>query len=590
MNSAVQRFGVLTAFTLLAILLIGNTFITRRQLAIQTDRQQWLVHTRQIRFEIQQTLAVLEDAETGQRGYLYTGDPEYLQPYHRASAQLDEQLQQLSNLTADDPAQVGNAATVRKLAHQKLDELAATISLFRAGRKEEARQLVLSDLGIDTMNSLRRVLGQMEKEEEALEDLQSAAYERSVRRTVGSIYLATGVAILGLAIVAHFILRQRRMRERYTRQLRAREEWFRVTLQSIGDGVIATDEKGKITFLNPIATALTGVPLEEALGHDIHDVFPIFNEHSGAIAENPVQRVMSLGLVVGLANHTVLRHRKGHLTAIEDSAAPIRDDRDRVIGVVLVFRDATGERRSQELMRRAEKLAAAARLSATVAHEINNPLEAVINLVFLAKMLPGASPEIIEKLDLAEQELDRVSHIARQTLGFYRESSMPARTEIRPLLDSVLNIYANKIRTKEIKAECITDDCPAFYCVQGELKQVVANLIANAIDAVGNEGHIRIAANFLRSSANPSIEVVIQDDGPGINAELAERIFEPFFTTKKDVGNGLGLWVAREIAVRLGGSLALVPDTFSDGLRGAVFVLRVPCTLENAATASASGH
>ncbi len=590
MNSAVQRFGVIAAFTLLAILLIGNMFITRHQLAIQTDRQQWLVHTRLIRYEIQQTLALLEDAETGQRGYLYTGDLQYLEPYNRASAQLDEQLRQLSSLAAEDPVQVGNAATVRRLAHQKLDELASTISLFRAGKKDEARQLVLTDLGIDTMNSLRRVLGQMEKEEESLEDIQSVAYERSVRRTVGSIYLATGVAILGLAIVAHFILRQRHMRETYTRQLRAREEWFRVTLQSIGDGVIATDEKGKITFLNPIATALTGVPLEEALQRDIHEVFPIFNEHSGAVAENPVQRVMSLGLVVGLANHTVLRHRKGHLTAIEDSAAPIRDDRDRIIGVVLVFRDATGERRSQELMRRAEKLATAARLSATVAHEINNPLEAVINLVFLAKMLPGAPPEIIEKLDLAEQELDRVSHIARQTLGFYRESSVPARTEIRPLLDSVLNIYANKIRTKEIQAECITDDCPAFYCIQGELKQLVANLVANAIDAVGSKGHIRITANLLRSTANSSIEVIIQDDGPGINGDVAERIFEPFFTTKKDVGNGLGLWVAREIAVRLGGSLALAPDSVSKRLRGAVFVLRIPCKLEDAAATSATSH
>ncbi|MGB6191150.1 MAG: CHASE3 domain-containing protein [Terracidiphilus sp.] len=579
MNSAVQRFGVVTAFTLLALLLIGNTLVTRRQLAVQTDRQRWLVHTRLVRYEIQQTLAMLEDAETGQRGYLYTGEPRYLEPYNRATQQIEEQLRQLSDLTADDPAQIGSVVRVRTLAHQKLQEMAATIALYRAGKNEEARKLVLSGRGLEIMESLRNVLGQMEQEEEKVEDAQSAAYERSIERTVNSIYLATGLAILGLAFVAHFILRQRRMRERYTRQLRAREEWFRVTLQSIGDGVIATDEAGKVTFLNPIATALTGVPLEDALQRDIHEVFPIFNEHSGAVAENPVQRVMSLGIVVGLANHTVLRHQSGHLTPIEDSAAPIRDDRNKIIGVVLVFRDAALERKSQELMRRAEKLAAAARLSATVAHEINNPLEAVINLVFLAKMLPCASPAVIEKLDLAEQELDRVSHIARQTLGFYRESSVPARTEIRPLLDSVLSIYTNKIKTKEIQPECITADCPPFYCIQGELKQLLANLIANAIDAVGHKGRICITANFVHSSANPVMEISIQDDGPGIASELSERIFEPFFTTKKDVGNGLGLWVAREIAVRLGGSLALHTDT-SGGLRGAHFVLQVPCTLD----------
>ncbi len=587
MNSAVQRFGVVTAFTLLALLLIGNTLVTRRQLAVQADRQRWLVHTRLVRYEIQQTLALIEDAEAGQRGYLYTGEPKYLEPYNRATEQIDEQLRQLSDLTADDPAQIDSAATVRTLVHEKLQELASTISLYRAGKSEEARRLVLSGHGLETMSSLHSVLSRMEKEEENVEDAQSVAYERSVQRTVDSIYLATGIAILGLAIVAHFILRQRRMRERYTRQLRAREEWFRVTLQSIGDGVIATDETGKVTFLNPIATALTGVPLEDALQRDIREVFPIFNEHSGAIAENPVQRVMSLGVIVGLANHTVLRHKSGRLTPIEDSAAPIRDDRNKIIGVVLVFRDAALERKSQELMRRAEKLAAAARLSATVAHEINNPLEAVINLVFLAKTLPSASPAVIEKLDLAEQELDRVSHIARQTLGFYRESSVPARTEIRPLIDSVLNIYTNKIKTKEIQAECIIADCPPFYCIQGELKQLLANLIANAIDAVGCKGRICITANFVHSSANPVIEISVQDDGPGIASDLNERIFEPFFTTKKDVGNGLGLWVAREIAVRLGGSLTLCPAA-TDGLCGAAFLLRVPCTITDPAAVSAA--
>jgi PAS domain S-box-containing protein len=583
MNSAVQRFGVVTAFALLAILLIGNAYVTRRQLAIQTGRHQWLVHTRLVRFEIQQTLALLEDAETGQRGYLYTGQPKYLAPYNRATAEMDEQLSQLSSLTAGDLGQTANVALVRTLAHQKLDELAATIALYRDGKNDEARKLVLSDRGLQIMDSLRRVLGQMEVEEENLEDAQNAAYQRSVQRTVGAIYLASGIAILGLAIVAHFILRERRLRERYTRQLRAREEWFRVTLQSIGDGVIATDEQGNVTFLNPVATRLTGFPMEEALNRHVSEVFPIFNEYSGAVAENPVQRVMSLGIVVGLANHTVLKHREGRLTPIEDSAAPIRDDRDQIIGVVLVFRDAANERKSQELMRKAEKLAAAARLSATVAHEINNPLEAVLNLIFLAKILPETPPQIVEKLELAEQELDRVSHIARQTLGFYRETSVPVRTEIGLLLDSVLNIYTNKIKAKQIHVECVVADCPPFYCIQGELKQVLANLVANAIDAVGLKGRIRITAERVVVPQGSALAIAVHDDGPGISPDLAERIFEPFFTTKKDVGTGLGLWVAREIAVRLGGTLTLRPAADSDGFRGAAFVLQVPCTLEDPA-------
>ena len=584
MNSAVQRFGVVTAFALLGVLLIGNAFVTRRQLGIQTGRQHWVVHSRLMRYEIQQTLSFLEDAETGQRGYLYTGDPRYLGPYNHAGSEIDAQLKQLSELSADNPQQAANVAAVRDLAHQKLEELASSISLYRAGKNEEARKMVLSGRGLEIMNSLRRILGQMELEEEKLEDVRSLAYERSVRRTVSAIYLATAIAILGLAVVAHYILRQRRLRERYTRELRAREEWFRVTLQSIGDGVIATDGQGKVTFLNAVASSLSGIPLEQALDRDIKEVFPIFNEHSGAVAENPVSRVMSLGAIVGLANHTVLKHKDGHLTPIEDSAAPIRDDRNKIIGVVLVFRDASAERKSQDLMRKAEKLAAAARLSATVAHEINNPLEAVMNLVFLAKMMPGAPPEIIEKLDLAEQELDRVSHIARQTLGFYRDSSVPTPTDIKLLLDSVLNIYSNKIRAKEIHAEFSTGDCPTFHCIQGELKQVLANLIANAIDAVGARGRILITARCLQATLGSDIEIAVIDDGPGITTGHAERIFEPFFTTKKDVGTGLGLWVAREIAERLGGTLTL-GTAATDGYHGAHFILQLPCTLEDPATA-----
>ncbi len=581
MNSAVQRFGIVSAFALLAILLVGNAFITRRQLAIQTGRHQWLLHARLVRFEIEQTRRLLEEAETGQLGYLYTGEPRFLEPYTRATNEIDSELRRLEQLTADDPRQAPNVALLRELTKRKLGELAATLALDRTGKLGETRGLVLSDLGLDTMNELRLTLNRMGQEQESVEDARNAAYELSVQRTISSIYLATGIAILGLAAVAHYILRERRLRERYTTQLRAREEWFRVTLQSIGDAVIATDEKGTVNFLNPIASALTGIPLEEALNLNILEVFPIFNENTGLLAENPVNRVMARGAIVGLANHTVLKHRDGRFTAIEDSAAPIRDDRGKIIGVVLVFRDASAERKAQELMRKAEKLAAAARLSATVAHEINNPLEAVINLVFLAKMLPGATPQVVEKLALAEQELDRVSHITRQTLGFYRESGVPARTEIAPLLDSVLTIYSNKINTKEIRAECIASDCPPFYCIQGELKQVLANLVANAIDAVGQKGKIKITASSTAIPTGPAIQVAVEDDGPGISAELADRIFEPFFTTKKDVGNGLGLWIAREITQRLGGSLKLCPAGANDGLSGAAFILQIPCTLRN---------
>ena len=143
--------------------------------------------------------------------------------------------------------------------------------------------------------------------------------------TVFCIYAASLLAAFGLIALAYFILHEITLRERHSAQIKQREEWFRVTLTSIGDGVIATDERGTVTFINPIAERLTGTLLNQAKGKAIEEVFPIFNEVTLLPVENPVGKVMALGHIVGLANHTVLRHRDGSLLPIEDSAAPIRD-------------------------------------------------------------------------------------------------------------------------------------------------------------------------------------------------------------------------------------------------------------------------
>jgi PAS domain S-box-containing protein len=571
-----RRFSVISGFGLLLIILVANALITRRQLAVQVGNQAWITHTRQVLFELAETESLLKDAETGQRGFLYTGDPKYQAPYHSAVAQLDQHIEKLAQLTADNPRQQARILLLRNLTHEKLSELGQTISLYRSGRTDEAKALVLSDAGFFMMNDIRKLIDQMGREEDSLVAIRSGTYQRSIRVTVACIYLASFIAALGLILLAYYILREIELRERHARQIEEREEWFRTTLTSLGDAVIATDEHGQVTFLNPVAEQLIGIDLAHARGRAIQEVFPIFNESTQKPVENPVKKVIELGRVVGLANHTVLQKSDGTLIPIEDSAAPIRDGHNKLTGVVLVFRDATYERTSQEVLRKTEKLAAAARLSATVAHEINNPLEAVGNLIYIAKGTPGMPPAAAEQLVLAEQELERVSHITRQTLGFYRESKVQERVDVPALVESVLKLYSNKFKTKNIVIERDFGECPPIQGLSGELKQVVSNLISNAADAVGENGTIRVKLLCVENADGRVVQVMIEDNGPGIAAEHRDRIFEPFFTTKKNVGTGLGLWVTKEIVERHGGTIE-VHSREDKEAGGAVFSVLLPC-------------
>ena len=579
MQNFYKRAGVLTGFLLLLLILIANAFITRRQLAVQIANQSWVLRSRQVLFELSQIESLLKDAETGQRGFLYTGQPIYLRPYNVALTQIESHLHNLSQLTADDPRQQANISQLRGLTQEKFSELAQTIRLYQSGQTEQAKALVLSDVGLATMDKFRQLTNQMMQEETSVEQMRMAAYQRSVRSTILSIYFASILAALGLLLLAYRILREMDLREKHGAEIREREEWFRVTLTSIGDAVIATDKQGIVTFVNPVATQLTGTNFAQAKGKPIQEIFPIFHEYTHQVSENPVKKVLEQGKIVGLANHTALQHRDGSMTPIEDSAAPIRNDDGDVVGVVLVFRDATYHRKSQEVLRKAEKLAAAARLAATVAHEINNPLEAVGNLIYLAKAAPEMPTEAMQQLTLAEQELARVSHLTRQTLGFYRESSAAVLVEVPVLIESVLALYSNKFSTKNITVLRDFGECPPIQVVRGEMNQVVANLISNAADAVSHDGVITIRLACKESTDGPVVHLAVEDDGPGVTEENAQRIFEPFFTTKKDVGTGLGLWVVKEIVERHGGAIG-VNSHNGNGPRGAIFTVQLPCSPE----------
>jgi PAS domain S-box-containing protein len=576
MQILTKRFGVLLAFGAMLALLTANGLILRRELNAQLNNERLLAHSRQVMLALARMESVVRDAETGQRGFLYTGDEKYLAPYGLATANIAACIDQIQQLTADNATQQQQVTKLRELTAEKMTELAQTIALARAGDAAGARALVMSDAGFRLMGQIQLTANGMRSEEDRLSAERDAAYHRSIQRTELCLVFASVIAALGLFLLAYYILREMEMRQRHAAQLLEREEWFRVTLTSLGDAVIATDARGKVTYLNPLAEQLLGVTTNEVLERDIHEAFPIFNEATLEPVENPVGKVLEAGRTVGLANHTVLRNSNGMLIPIEDSAAPIRDSRDRVIGVVLVFRDATLERKMQASLRESEKLTSAARMSATVAHEINNPLEAVCNLIYLAKNSAGIPMTAVEHLDMAEMELERISHITRQTLGFYRESKVPERVDVTTVVNSVLSLYSGKLASKNILVERNFGVCPPVKGMAGELKQAISNLVSNAADAVLENGKIAIHLHCVEVEDGRCVRVIVEDNGPGVSPEHIERIFEPFFTTKKDVGTGLGLWVTKEIIDRHKGTIA-VRSTSETRLGGAGFDVLLPC-------------
>ena len=222
--------------------------------------------------------------------------------------------------------------------------------------------------------------------------------------------------------------------------------------------------------------------------------------------------------------------------------------------------EATERKRAEEALRKTEKLAAAGRLAASIAHEINNPLEAVTNLLYLLRHQPSLDEEATGYADLAQQEISRVAEMTQQTLRFYRQSTLPVVANIAELLESVLTLYMGRLVALQIEVSRKIGPDVELYCFSGELRQVFANLIGNAIDAMATGGHLWLSVRRSRSwvDGTPGIRLFVADNGCGMTAATRQRIFEPFFTTKETTGTGLGLWVSGEIIAKHNATVRVV--------------------------------
>jgi PAS domain S-box-containing protein len=513
----------------------------------------WVDHTDQVLTASSRMLRNMIDQETGVRGYITVRDRSYLEPYEKASRTFPELYQNLSRLVSDNP---GQQKKLEGIKTQYDHWLALTRGALEDTDLTQPEVLTYSAEGRREMDSIRKDVATFVIEEENLRDVRNRETTDALHR----VYWGTGIlTILASLLIGGSIYRSiRKLNVAYSSQLAAvfeERQWLETTLRGIGDAVIACDAQGRIVFMNQPAETCTGWSERDAKGLPLATPFHIVNEETRNIVESPVDKVIRIGSVVGLANHTILIRKDGSEINIDDSGAPIRNSHGELVGVVLVFRDITEARHTEKALIRSEKLATAGRLAATIAHEVNNPLESATNLVYLAQCAE-ISEQARHYLTAADAELRRVSHLTRQSLAFYREQAMAQKFRPVRTIAEIVELYRVRVASREIAVKTEVDESLLMEGYEGEVRQVLANIIGNSYDAIRTAGSIRIRARQVgNNGSGPMVQFTIADTGSGIPPENLARIFEPFFTTKVDVGTGLGLWVTKTIVEKRGGRI-----------------------------------
>ena len=336
------------------------------------------------------------------------------------------------------------------------------------------------------------------------------------------------------------------------------EPLWQAVLDSAAEGIWGVDLEGNCTFINRAACSALGFRAAELVGRNmhssIHHHYPDGRPYPDS--ECNVYNVFRRGQ--GFANRTDHLFRKdGSIFYADLSAQPILHD-GQTRGAVVTFRDITQSRLAEEALRRTEKLAAVGQLASSIAHEINNPLEAITNLIYLVRH----SRTLEEANGFAEQaelELARVSDIVTQTLRFHRQQSGASLVDLTDLLPEVVRMYKTRFRQRGAEVLLKLRPTPPAFLFEGELRQVLNNLVRNAHDAMPQGGtlHIRLRPAACVRTAIPGLRLSIADTGTGFLPAMREHLFEPFHTSKGATGTGLGLWISKGIIDKHGGKITL---------------------------------
>lgn len=354
------------------------------------------------------------------------------------------------------------------------------------------------------------------------------------------------------------------------RRLDAARLMLAAIVESSDDAIVSKNLDGIITSWNAAAERLFGYKADEITGQSVMRLIPreLHYEEPRIIAK--------LRSGERIEHFETRRQRKdGTIFDVSLTVSPIKDAAGRVIGASKIVRDISDRRAAEAALIEKEKLAATGRLAATLAHEVNNPLESITNLSYLLANHPTLDDEARGYARLLLDEVQRAGEITRQTLSYYRDSRLTGDVNIEATIEHILRSKGRKLNAKHLTLEKRFNGVPLVKGYAGELRQVFENLIENAIDAVGKDGRIVIRTRTIGAPGTEKLAVSVCDDGSGIPSHTLSKIFEPFFTTKLQTGSGLGLWVSQSVVHKHGGTIR-VRSTESPGRHGSVFTVVFP--------------
>lgn len=536
--------------------------------------------------ELNLLLSWLKDAETGQRGYLLTGKEEYLKPYDESLAKIRKGLASLEPLVRDGAITADEAAQVRQKTQAKLDELAATITQAKKGDVAGAIKLVHSDTGRRLLDDVRLLLGLLC---EKTADHAHAANSLAVSAGRFRDFTLVIVLALNLGFIAWAYQKIKagiQQRERAAEEIFRRGQILSTTLASIGDAVILTNTQGEITFMNRVAENLTGWSQAEAAGKPCTGVFHIINETSRERVESPVQKVLETGLIVGLANHTLLIRKDGSEVPIDDSGAPIKEPDGTLHGVVLVFRDFSEYKASEMTLKQAkEEVERASRAKdlflAALSHELRTPLAPVMAILsawdgeneFPEKFRPELKMihrNVVLEARLIDDLLDLV-RVNRGTLSMNTE-----RLSMNELVEATLKMFEGEIASKaqHTTVRLIAAN-PHVTGDPARLQQVLWNVVGNAVKFTPEGGRITV------ETFNPApgeVSVRVADTGIGMSQETMDNLFSSFYQgsderRRKYGGLGLGMSISKTLIHQHQGTITAASPGPN---QGATFIVSLP--------------